>query len=49
MRGADEALARDPLPPPARQACIGGTNVRQDMDKLRSGVQLVVGTLDPYP
>ena len=25
-------------------ACIGGTNVRQDMDKLRSGVQLVVGT-----
>ena len=24
-------------------ACIGGTNVRQDMDKLRSGVQLVVG------
>merc|ERR1712166_188046 len=23
---------------------IGGTNVRQDMDKLRSGVQLVVGT-----
>ena len=50
VRGAaDEALARDPLPPPARQACIGGTNVRQDMDKLRSGVQLVVGTLDPYP
>lgn len=33
-------------PPPARQACIGGTNVRQDMDKLRAGVQLVVGTLD---
>ena len=25
-------------------ACIGGTNVRQDMDKLRNGVQLVVGT-----
>jgi translation initiation factor 4A len=25
-------------------ACIGGTNVRQDMDKLRAGVQLVVGT-----
>ena len=25
-------------------ACIGGTNVRQDMEKLRSGVQLVVGT-----
>jgi len=25
-------------------ACIGGTNVRQDMDKLRGGVQLVVGT-----
>merc|ERR1712054_272453 len=25
-------------------ACIGGTNVRQDMDRLRSGVQLVVGT-----
>ena len=50
VRGAaDEALARDPLPPPARQACIGGTNVRQDMDKLRSGVQLVVGTLDPSP
>ena len=24
-------------------ACIGGTNVRQDMDKLRNGVQLVVG------
>ena len=44
LRGADEALARDPLPPSARQACIGGTNVRQDMDKLRSGVQLVVGT-----
>ena len=35
--GADEC-------PSARQACIGGTNVRQDMDKLRSGVQLVVGT-----
>lgn len=26
------------------QACIGGTNVRQDMERLRSGVQLVVGT-----
>lgn len=25
------------------QACIGGTNVRQDMEKLRAGVQLVVG------
>merc|ERR1711904_627184 len=25
-------------------ACIGGTNVRQDMDRLRNGVQLVVGT-----
>merc|ERR1740138_1432196 len=25
-------------------ACIGGTNVRQDMDRLRGGVQLVVGT-----
>ena len=28
-------------------ACIGGTNVRQDMDRLRSGVQLVVGRPRP--
>jgi len=25
-------------------ACIGGTNVRDDMRKLESGVQIVVGT-----
>lgn len=25
-------------------SCVGGTAVRQDMDKLRSGVQIVVGT-----
>ena len=31
----------------ATMACIGGTNVRQDMDKLRSGVQLVVGAHSP--
>jgi translation initiation factor 4A len=25
-------------------ACVGGTNVREDMEKLREGVQIVVGT-----
>lgn len=25
-------------------ACVGGTNVREDMDKLRQGVHIVVGT-----
>ncbi|CAG7849318.1 ATP-dependent RNA helicase eIF4A; AltName: Full=Eukaryotic initiation factor 4A; Short=eIF-4A; AltName: Full=Translation initiation factor 1 [Serendipita indica DSM 11827] len=25
-------------------ACVGGTNVREDMDKLRAGVHIVVGT-----
>ena len=25
-------------------ACIGGTNVREDLHKLSSGVQIVVGT-----
>ena len=25
-------------------ACIGGTSVREDIDKLRNGQQLVVGT-----
>lgn len=25
-------------------ACIGGTNVREDMKKLESGSQIVVGT-----
>jgi len=25
-------------------ACIGGTNVREDMDKVRSGVHVIVGT-----
>jgi translation initiation factor 4A len=25
-------------------ACVGGTNVREDMDKLREGVHIVVGT-----
>ena len=25
-------------------ACIGGTNLREDMRKLESGVQIIVGT-----